>query len=367
MSCTGCFNGCTQITSDKCVKYTGNDIEFLGVENGMSLAEVEEKITDYLQTVLDGSGIIPTLPESICTLIDDLLPSSGDITLNHVISALIAAACSLQTQVTSVSDDVAVIEADYTIGTCLTGVVASSGTHNILQAVINQLCTVSAYVTALQNALVTYVAIADIDTYIANYLATNVASTKMYTKMVPYAAIEFYGDLTGKFDLTGAGIGDWEYVYLCNGLHGTPDKRGVFPVGVTGMGNAPYGGAIIYGLSDTGGSNNVTLATANVPAHNHNVVVTLSDPGHKHLFGSEDYIDNGGYQIAYSIIPGNKGFQTTADPHLRHFYTKNVDNTNNPQTTGITVSGVTVSNTGSNVAHENRPPYLACYYIMYVP
>lgn len=32
MSCTNCFNGCTEITSDKCVRYTGTNIPELGIQ-----------------------------------------------------------------------------------------------------------------------------------------------------------------------------------------------------------------------------------------------------------------------------------------------------------------------------------------------
>jgi len=363
--CTGCFDGCTQIVSDKCVKYTGNDILFLGIENGMPLSEIEEKLTDYLATVLNGSGIVPTLPDPICDIVNDYLPTSGDITLIHVISALISSACNLQEQIGILSSDVSTIEANYTIGSCLSGVTASSGTHDVLQAVITELCTVSSAVDALQTALTAYVKIADIDTYIANYISTNITSTKPYTKMVPYVAVEYYGDMSN-FTIDGTGVGDWEQVYLCNGKNGTPDKRGVFPVGVTKMGGGSYGGTVTYNAGDTGGVNAVTLSTAQMPAHTHNVTVTLSDPGHRHLFGSEDYINNGGYVIHSSIVPGNKGFQKTEDPHLRHFYTKNTDGSNNLQTTGITAS-TTVTHAGLGGSHENRPPYLACYYIMHIP
>jgi microcystin-dependent protein len=368
MSCTGCFDDCFDVTSDKCVKYTGNDIAFLGIENGMPLAEVEEKITDYLGTVLNGTGILPTLPEGICTLVSDLLPASGDITLNHVITALIGATCSLQTQVTGISEDVAVIEANYIIGSCLSGVVPTSGTHDVLQSVIVQLCTVSSYVTVLQNAIVTYVKKSEINDYISTYLTTNSTATKVYTKMVPYTAVEFYGDLTGKFDVTGAGIGDWEQVYLCNGAHGTPDKRGVFPIGVTSMGNPYYGGPIAYALGDTGGTSSVTLYTSNLPAHNHNVTVNLDEPNHFHYtFNSDVWPDVNGAVASTTYPTFRSSFGNNNNYNIMG--TANVASLGktSPSKTGIVVSSVVVSHTGNNVAHENRPPYLACYYIMHIP
>lgn len=373
MGCTGCYNNCTEIISDKCVRYTGNDISFLQIETDMPLSEVEEKITDFLQTVVDGSGIIPTLPESICDLVNDFLPSSGDITLNHVVSALVSSACSLQEQITSLSSDVEDIEADYTIGSCLSGVTSSSGTHDVLQAVINKLCTNTSTITVLQNSLTSYVKVADVNTYIANYINDSV-STKKYNKMIPYVAVEYYGDLAGKFDSTGAGIDDWEQIYLCNGLNGTPDKRGRFAVGTNSMGSNSYSSSSTdptvagnpnYNLLDTAGTNRVTLTTSNLPAHKHSTTVTLKDPGHKHLFGADNEIyvrggyDPSGYTFDYDATSGGGAG--------KHLYTKDVNNTNNPQTTGITVDSVDVNNTGENISHENRPPVLACYYIMHIP
>ena len=49
--------------------------------------------------------------------------------------------------------------------------------------------------------------------------------------MVPYTVVEYYGPLT-YFDNTGAGQGDWDRIFLCNGLNGTPDKRGRVAVGL---------------------------------------------------------------------------------------------------------------------------------------
>ena len=43
MSCSNCFNGCAEITSDKCVKYTGADIPALGISYGDTLLHVEEQ------------------------------------------------------------------------------------------------------------------------------------------------------------------------------------------------------------------------------------------------------------------------------------------------------------------------------------
>lgn len=174
MSCSNCFNGCAETTSDKCVKYTGVAIPELGIAPGDPLTLVEESLTIYLISALNGTGIVPTInPAVLCSLISQYLPVSETITIINIIEALMQASCDLQTQVTSLSDTVGTLNADYTID-CLTGVTASSDTHAILQAVITKLCSVQSELTALQLEVDTnYVKIADLDGYIAAYLASH--------------------------------------------------------------------------------------------------------------------------------------------------------------------------------------------------
>ena len=56
MSCSNCFNGCTEIISDQCVRYTGFNIPALGISNGDTLrCECETRCRDskfnlYMQT-----------------------------------------------------------------------------------------------------------------------------------------------------------------------------------------------------------------------------------------------------------------------------------------------------------------------------
>ena len=117
----------------------------------------------------------------------------------------------------------------------------TSGTHSILQVVIVQLCTVKSDLAALAlNVATNYVSIANINSYIAAYLASlNPGGTVMFKdKMVPYTAVEYYGPLSN-FDSTGAGLGQYDRIFICNGLNGTPDKRG--RVGVGAILNVPGG------------------------------------------------------------------------------------------------------------------------------
>lgn len=232
MSCSNCFNGCAEIVSDKCVKYTGDSIPELGIETGDTLARIEEVILDLLSGIIVGTGINITIDESVlCPIVEEYLPPCcGPFNVNEFITALIKAACDLQEQVDAVVADVAVIEGSYTVG-CLTGVSSSSGTHAILQAVITKLCQIDVSLAALALDVDTnYVKLADLNSLISAYLDSIAVGTQQYLKMVPYTAIEYYGLINGYptvsdgFGLTGIGYGAWEKVYLCNGLNGTPNK-----------------------------------------------------------------------------------------------------------------------------------------------
>lgn len=180
--------------------------------------------------------------------------------------------------------------------------------------------------------------------------------------MVPYTVVEYYGTLAN-FDAAGIGITGlgWQYIYLCNGANGTPDKRGRTPVGVTTVtgGGAfnpnvdpAFPGNINYILNQIYGTNTITLTANQIPAHTHNATSTsvVTDPGHFHSAGQ---INNGGLTgsgtIGLSkITPQNN--QTTTS------------------TTGITVATTTViGSTGTGLSHSNIQPVLACNYIMYIP
>ena len=58
-NCSNCYNGCTEIVSDRCVKYTGIDVPVLGIQTGDSLSFVEQALITFLTSTLDGTGIYP--------------------------------------------------------------------------------------------------------------------------------------------------------------------------------------------------------------------------------------------------------------------------------------------------------------------
>jgi len=375
MSCESCYNGCVEIVSDQCVRYTGIGSLPLGIQTGDNLQIVIEDLISKLGPLLTGSGDAITLASSIrCALINAFLPATSQPnawTSSQVFQALTRSVCSLQTQVTAVAADIAVLNADYTIG-CLTGVTASSDTHAIVQATINKLCATIVQLTALElNVDTNYVKLADLDALIAAYIASTSGggSNQQYLKMVPYVAYEYYGPITN-FDGSGIGIpaNGFFKVYLCNGLNGTPDKRGRVAVGA--IQNVPGGsldaavnpanaGNPNYALYTTTGANTVTLITSQIPAHSHSAIAVstsaVSPNPHSHTVswqkGQADQDEPGTYGELYDA----------RTPYNRTTTTSTVSLTVDVST------GVTISSTGSGAAHANIQPVIAAYYIMYIP
>jgi len=375
MACSNCYNGCTEIVSDRCVRYTGLDVPVLGILSGDSLSVVEASLIEFLTSTLNGIGIKPIVdPLIICNLVQQYLPDCGDLTLNDYITALVKAACDLQEQVDILAADIATLNANYDVD-CLTGVTATSDTHAVLQAVITKLCDLDVELAALALDVDTnYVKLADLNNLIAAYIAsTSTSGTKYYTRMVPYTVVEYYGLLTGNFDVTGAGLNDWEKIYLCNGLNGTPDKRGRVPVGViVGVGGGAMNPAVDpatptnpnYAINGTSGANTVTLNTSQIPSHTH--VATVTDPGHTH-FTLADVVDTTG------VLPTNttsvakeSTFGSTQEEYAMRSsaITAAILGLSSSNTTGVSVTNATA---GTGGAHSNIQPVLACYYIMYIP
>lgn len=376
MSCNNCYNGCVETTSDKCVRYTGSAVEELSIETGDSLFVVEQALIDAVVSFLDGTGIDITInPTAYCDLVVDYLPTCKPIcsppTAVELFEALVKAACSLQTQVTSINNTLATLNADYTID-CLTGVTASSDTHAIVQAIINKLCDLGVDLAALALDVDTnYVKLSDLDALIQAYLDSSGSSSEYYNKMVPYTAVEYYGTLAN-FDATGAGLGDWVNIYLCNGQNGTPDKRGRVPVGAIqlvpgGALNAAVNPATPgnpnYALGDVGGANTITLDATQIPSHTH--IPTVTDT-HYH-FGYSNVVNTVDVTVnATSYVP--RALNLSPSSNLE--YTMN--STPTLPTLGRssgTQGALSVSNgdTGGGLAHANIQPVLACYYIMYIP
>lgn len=367
MSCESCYNGCVETVSDQCVRYTGLDSLPLGITSGDNLQMVIEDLINKLVPLLTGTGDKITLSAAIrCAIINGYLPvptTADQWTSEQVFQALVKVVCNLQTQITTINGTLATLNADYTIG-CLTGVTASSDTHEIVQAIINKLCATVAELAALELDVATnYVKLADLDALIAAYIASSSGgvSTQQYLKMVPYVAYEYYGPIEN-FDGAGVGIpaNGFYKVYLCNGLNGTPDKRGRASVGaIQGVPGGPLDAAVNpatagnpnYALYNTAGANTVALITSQIPAHSHNAVAvstaSISPNPHSH-------------NVAGVTNPGGSG---TGD---RKSVAASVTTSSVDLSVSVNTS-VTIESAGSGQAHTNIQPVIAAYYIMYIP
>lgn len=129
-----------------------------------------------------------------------------------------------------------------------------------------------------------------------------------------------------------------------------PDLRNKFAVGA---GSVAVGG--------TGGSATVTLATGNLPAHNHAVVDpghthTVTDPGHVHTL-----TDPGHHHTALVAASTNTAGAAAGSSTSGNTGTATTGITMATATTGVTNNsahtGVTTSNTGSGTPISTLPPY----------
>ena len=371
MSCSNCYNGCPQIISDQCVKYTGIDIPVLGIKNGDSLSYVEQAIITFLTSTLDGTGVKPKIEKSIiCDTVKKYLPTCGDLSVVDFTKALIQAVCELKTlingnvvDIKEINDFITSLESAYNVDDCLTGVISTSGTHNILQAVITRLCAF------IRDANATFVKTNDIEDIINDLISQNPVSTKYYYRMIPFVAVPFFPTpgILANFN-SGVGQGDWEQIYFCNGTLGTPDLRGRVPVGATDgtmLGGLlptqtdpaqPGGFNPTYVKGTALGNNSTTLSINQIPSHNHpgsKIKVELSDPGHIHPYNR--LVDVG----------------TTGSAGIEDGNVTNPTETGaiKPSQTGITVikEELTIELQGGNQAHSNVQPGMGCYYIMHIP
>jgi microcystin-dependent protein len=376
MECTNCFSGCVSTTSDKCVKYTGTDITFLGISSGDTLNSVEKAITDYLATVYTGEGILPTIdPSYLCTVVNQYFPV-GTPTAVDILTAIIRAVCDIEAEIVVERARIDVIEDTYTVGDCLT-VDPDAGTHAVLEAVMAELCDVVDDITTINNLLATCITTSTIDTYIQNYINTITASTYMYSKMVPYVIYPFYptAAVLASFSVNGIGSGAWDKVYMCNGENGTPDLRGRSLIGVT---NNVGGGAFhvdvdpalgnpTYTLGTTGGKNTITLSAAELAEHTHVATAVVTDAGHETTISfkrkSTSVGEEGGTECAYPVLQ-------IEDKPITNICS-DIEGPITAQTaisyTGITVAVTNAVNAGAGSAHENVHPVYACYYVMYLP
>lgn len=355
-TCSNCYTGCVEIISDKCVKYTGLDIEILGIKKGDSINYVSSVVANWLVTLLDGSGIKFELETAnVCAAVSAELAQCDDVTIVDIVNALSKVICDIEGSIATISSGVDDINATYSLPCSISGLTTGDeGTNAVVQAALNYMCNLNTTIQAIATDLATnYVLIADINTYIQDYLdSLNTPTTLYKDKMVPNTVVEYYGSLSN-FDASGAGTGDWIEIYLCNGNNGTPDKRGRIAVGAHTMGGGALANEVDYNISgipfwDIGslhGTYTHTLTQNQIPSHTH-IATSGESGGHSHTYdryvieGTES--GSGGWPVGY-ITTSN----TSSVPNHTH--------------------NITVQATGGGASHPNYQPGRGCYYIMYIP
>ncbi len=180
---------------------------------------------------------------------------------------------------------------------------------------------------------------------------TSNGSAATWSAGVPTGAIQMWSTgtaPTGYLLCNGASVSTTTYATLFGVLGYTFGGSGGSFTLPNYTNRMPYGTTI----GATGGS-----ANAVVVSHTHTATVT--DPGHNHLFGADDQVaSQGGYSVQSGF--SYDATSTTSGGGV-NLYTKRIDNTNNPQTTGITVGNSTEGVSGTNA---NLPPYLGINFII---
>lgn len=147
--------------------------------------------------------------------------------------------------------------------------------------------------------------------------------------------------------------------HLCDGTNGTPDLRGRF---IVGAGNT-------YSVGDSGGVDEVTLTTEQMPQHNHEATVS----------NDLEVKDSGTYSATIKVVSTQGSYTYSPDGKVINAASSGAgytDSWSRNATGGYSTTlpnhghalegaiSVTNGNTGSGQAHENRPPYYALCYIM---
>lgn len=180
---------------------------------------------------------------------------------------------------------------------------------------------------------------------------TSTGSAAVWSPGVPTGAIQMWSTGTapsGYLLCDGSSVSTTTYATLFSVIGYTFGGSGGSFLLPNYTNRMPYGTTI----GATGGSANATLVS-----HSH--TASVSDPGHQHVFGADDQVaSQGGYNV-------QSGFSYDANSTTGgggvNLFTKRTDNTNNPQTTGISVSN---STEGSSATNANLPPYLGINFII---
>lgn len=134
----------------------------------------------------------------------------------------------------------------------------------------------------------------------------------------------------------------------CNGSNGTPDLQNRFVTGATS--NRTIG--------TTGGNNTLTLTNAHLPVHSHTGGGSTGGGSHYHNGGAPAYAGGGGSGQGfpaggYNAYRSNDRSRQSNIANAAISYTGSHNHNYN-----------TPNNAGAGQAFDNRPAYMALYYIM---
>src|SRR6476620_2461949 len=172
MACKNCFDNCDKTVSDKCVKYTGEDIEILGICNGDPLSTIEQIIIDKLLSALDGTGI--TLGDISFANAPYVLALLGgkSKTLTNLIQVLVDGEQSLKNALDALKQTAA----SFPIS-CLDGLPNNPTRDQILAATITAVCETKELLATFDS---TYVKLSDINSIVNQIITANNGGVKQY-------------------------------------------------------------------------------------------------------------------------------------------------------------------------------------------
>ena len=190
---------------------------------------------------------------------------------------------------------------------------------------------------------------------------------QVYTKLAPYVAYEYYGTLSN-FDSGGKGIAEKGYdkVYICNGLNGTPDKRGRVAIGAN---VGVPGGALDAAVNPI--NNPLYSFSANTKLGEFQHVLTPNEnASHTHSANEQSHS-----HFTFVNLDGDTGdVSATTQPNraagLGGNSSYNVKGSTGAATVGKTSSTtptITVNSSGLGTPHNNTQPSIGAYYYMYIP
>ena len=389
---SGCNSDCNNFfkewTPDGDVKYTGPAITALGICTGDTLKEVEAVVLQKLIDYSTGVGIsLPNIDLTTCDAFSSCITCCNNQCrdLPCLLDCYKTAICSLFDEVDSLSTSISALLNGPYDPACIPGLSVNPTLAQIIQKWLVDYCTLKDTVETLSTTVSTLST--NLPTTIGNFLlnaittctgnqtiekfgsgASAVIQFKGFTPIggiMPYA-----GTISGKVDSTGLGLTNTDLCgwALCNGNNGTVDMREQVPVGV-GAG-AMGGGTLPSNASGANYSLNALVGKASVQltsdesgtsAHTH----TVTDNGHAHLFEFQMDQATANNLTTVKMNPLGTGSHTSwfnaatgvIEPASDGMITAYI---------GMSTTGVTVNaNTGdvAKIAHENRQPSRALYYI----